>query len=38
MCLDGSPVGLYIHEGQGKNKDKFLIHFSGGGHCGEDTL
>lgn len=38
MCLDGSALGTYIHEGKGKNKDKFLIHFCGGGHCGDDTL
>ena len=33
-CLDGSPAGMYIHEGSGLNKDKFLIYFSGGGFCG----
>ena len=37
-CLDGSPPGMYIHEGSGKNKDKFLIYFPGGGFCGGETL
>ena len=38
MCLDGSPAALYINEGHGVNKDKFYVHFSGGGHCGDDNL
>lgn len=37
-CLDGSPVVMYLHEGKGDNKNKFFIHFCGGGLCGEDTL
>ena len=35
-CLDGSPAGMYIHEGT--NTGKFLIHFKGGGFCGGETL
>ena len=37
-CLDGSPAAMYVSEGSGANKDKFLIHFKGGGFCGELTL
>lgn len=37
-CLDGSPTGMYIHEGTGANKDKYLIFFRGGGFCGGMTL
>ena len=37
-CLDGSPAGMYIHEGKGKNKDNFMIYFDGGGFCGAETL
>ena len=33
-CLDGSPPGMYLHEGTGPNKDKFLIYFEGGAYCG----
>lgn len=35
-CLDGSPALLYLH--QGTQKDKFLIHFEGGGFCAGLTL
>ena len=35
-CLDGSPPGLYIHEGT--EKSKFMIFFDGGGYCGGNTL
>ena len=38
VCLDGSPTAMYINEGSGPNKDKFLIHFKGGGFCGGLTL
>ena len=38
MCMDGSQVGAYIHQGSGKNKDKFLIHLCGGGFCGDDNV
>ena len=34
VCLDGSPAAMYLHEGSGKNKDKFFIHLMGGGFCG----
>ena len=37
-CLDGSPVGLYINEGKGANKDNFLIYFNSGGFCGAGNL
>lgn len=37
-CLDGSPAGLYIHEGSGVNKTKYLIYFNGGGFCGGKNL
>jgi len=37
-CLDGSPVGLYINEGKGENKDNFLIYFNSGGFCGAGNL
>lgn len=33
-CLDGSPPAIYIHEGQGKNKNSYIIYFEGGGFCG----
>lgn len=38
MCLDGSEAAMYIHEGQSFNKNKFLVYFRGGEHCGDDTL
>lgn len=37
-CLDGSPAGIYMHEGTGVNKTKYLIYFNGGGFCGGPTL
>ena len=37
-CLDGSPAAMYIHEGTGENKNKFILHFRGGGFCGDSTL
>ena len=37
-CLDGTPPGMYLHEGTGANKDKFLIFFNGGGFCGGKDL
>jgi hypothetical protein len=37
-CLDGSPPGLYIHEGKGNNKNKFMMYFDSGGFCGAGTL
>jgi len=37
-CLDGSPAGLYYHEGSGKNKNKFMIYFNSGGFCEGLTL
>ena len=37
-CLDGSPAAMYLHEGSGLNKDKFLMYFMGGGFCGDLTL
>jgi hypothetical protein len=37
-CLDGSPPGLYLHEGTGANKNKFMVFFDGGGFCGAPSL
>lgn len=37
-CLDGSPPGLYIHEGTGANKNKFMMYFDSGGFCGAGSL
>lgn len=37
-CLDGSPPGLYIHEGKGQNKNKFMLYFDSGGFCGAGSL
>ena len=37
-CLDGSPAGMYIHEGTGANKNKYIIYFRGGGFCEGLTL
>lgn len=37
-CLDGSPAGLYYHEGTGSNKNKFLIYMDSGGFCNGFTL
>lgn len=37
-CLDGSPPGIYIHEGTGANRTKYLIYFNGGGFCGGSTI
>jgi hypothetical protein len=37
-CLDGSPAGMYIHEGSGENKNNFLLFFDGGGFCGAGSL
>ena len=38
VCLDGSPAGMYIHEGSGLNKNKFMVYFNGGGLCYGLTL
>lgn len=37
-CLDGSPPGLYIHEGKNQNVDNFIVYFQGGGYCGAGNL
>ena len=37
-CLDGSPPGMYIHEGSGPNRNKFLLFMQGGGSCGRGSL
>ena len=26
-CIDGSPPGMYLNEGTGLNKNKFLVYF-----------
>lgn len=35
-CLNGSPAALYFHKG--KQFDKFVIYFEGGGLCRGDGL
>ena len=30
-CLDGSPSGIYVHEGE--KKKNLMIYFEGGGFC-----
>ena len=37
-CLDGSPAGLYYHEGKGANKNKYIMYFDSGGYCGDGSL
>lgn len=37
-CLDGSPPAMYVHEGSGPNRDKFLVYMQGGDSCGEGEL
>ena len=37
-CLDGSPPGLYIHEGTAEKKNNFLLFFTGGGLCNGTDL
>jgi len=32
-CLDGSPAGLYYHEGTGSNRNSYLIYLDSGGFC-----
>ena len=32
-CLDGTPVGVYYHEGSGSNKNKYMIYMNSGGFC-----
>ena len=32
-CLDGSAPAIYINEGKGPNKNKYLIFMNGGGSC-----
>ena len=32
-CLDGSPPAIYINQGKGYNKNKYLIFMNGGGSC-----
>lgn len=35
-CLDGSPGGFFIH--QGNQPQNFLVFLNGGGMCGSDTF
>ena len=37
-CLDGTPIGLYYHEGTGANKNKFMIYMNSGGFCNGLTV
>ena len=32
-CLDGSPPIVFIDEGKGANKEKFMVWMIGGGTC-----
>lgn len=33
VCLDGSASGYYIEPGTGSGKEKWMVHFQGGGWC-----
>ena len=33
MCLDGSPAGYYIGEGNGSGADKWIVYQGGGAWC-----
>ena len=33
VCLDGSPPGIYLRNGKGKGKSKWIIFFEGGAWC-----
>eukprot|EP00930_Biecheleria_cincta_P023856 TRINITY_DN17153_c0_g1_i2.p1 TRINITY_DN17153_c0_g1~~TRINITY_DN17153_c0_g1_i2.p1 ORF type:complete len:399 (-),score=37.83 TRINITY_DN17153_c0_g1_i2:326-1522(-) len=33
VCLDGSASGYYLQDGTGSGKNKWLVHFQGGGWC-----
>lgn len=41
-CLDGSPAGMYIWEGVGESRKKFMLYMNGASFCGgydlSDTL
>lgn len=37
-CLDGSPAGLYYHEGTSPNNRKFIIYMDSGGFCAGMTV
>lgn len=33
VCLDGTASGYFLEEGTGSGKNKWLVHFEGGGWC-----
>eukprot|EP00440_Ansanella_granifera_P056504 gb/GFBE01061250.1/.p1 GENE.gb/GFBE01061250.1/~~gb/GFBE01061250.1/.p1 ORF type:complete len:427 (+),score=82.92 gb/GFBE01061250.1/:1-1281(+) len=33
VCLDGTASGYYMEPGTGTGKDKWMVHFQGGGWC-----
>jgi hypothetical protein len=37
-CLDGSPMGYYIHMGTAPNNRKIMISMDSGGFCSGFTL
>lgn len=37
-CLDGSPMGYYIHNGTGANQRKMMISMDSGAFCSGFTL
>ncbi len=36
VCNDGSPAALYFQAGHGSDRNKWVIHFQGGGGCATD--
>ena len=36
ICLDGSPPGIYLRNGSGIGKSKWIIFFEGGAWCHDD--
>ena len=36
VCLDGSPPGIYLRNGSGIGKSKWIIFFEGGAWCHDD--
>ncbi|PRQ42536.1 putative pectinacetylesterase/NOTUM, alpha/Beta hydrolase [Rosa chinensis] len=37
VCLDGTLPAYYFHRGHGSGKKSWLVHFQGGGWCGNIT-
>lgn len=36
VCLDGSPPGYYIRQGNGSSASKWILHLEGGGWCADE--